>query len=79
MAKFAYNNAKNANIGRTSFKLKYKFHSYVFLKKDINSYSRSCLAKELAKKLRDLMSIDQQNLLYVQKLQKQAHNKSVKL
>ena len=79
MAKFAYNNAKNTSTGHMPFKLNYGFYPRVFFKDNINPYSRSCSANELAKKLKELIDICQQNLLHAQKLQKRAHDKSVKL
>ena len=79
MAEFTYNNIKNANIGHTLFELNYGYHSYVFFDNDANPCSKSCLVEELAKKLRNLMSNCQQNLLYNQKLQKQKNDKRVKL
>lgn len=59
MAKFAYNNIKNRSTSYTSFELNYKYHLYVFYKEDINSYLKSCLAKKVIKKLKDLMLICQ--------------------
>ena len=77
MTEFVYNNTKNTSISHIYFKLNYGFHLYVFFKKDINFYLRFCLAEELTKELRDLILIYQQNLIYTQKLQKQAYNKDV--
>ena len=78
MAEFAYNNAKNASTGHTPFKLNYSFYPRVFFKDDIDFCSRSCTANKLAKELRELIDIYQQNLFYAQKFQKRAHDKSVK-
>ena len=36
MAKFAFNNAKNASIDHMLFKLNYGYHSHIFIKEDIN-------------------------------------------
>ena len=36
MAEFAYNNAKNASIGHTSFELNCDFYSRAFYKKDVD-------------------------------------------
>ena len=77
MAKFAYNSTKNANTGHTPFELNYDFHPRVFFEDDVNSCFRSRSANKLAKELRELMDICQQNLLHAQKVQKRAHNKSV--
>ena len=78
MAEFAYNNAKNTNIGQTPFKLNCGFHPQVFFEDNINFRSRSRSANKLIKKLRELMDIYQQNLLHAQELQKKAHDKSMK-
>ena len=78
MAKFIYNNAKNTNTGHTLFKLNYGFHPCVFFEDNVNPRSRSCFVDKLAKELRELMDICQQNLLHIQELQKRAHDKDVK-
>ena len=78
MAEFAYNNAKNANTSHTSFKLNCGFHLRVSFEDDLDPRSRSRSTNELAKDLRELMDICQQNLLYTQELQKRAHDKGVK-
>ena len=78
MAEFAYNNAKNASTGHTPFELNCGFHPRVSFKDDVDPRSRSCSANELAKELRELMEICQQNLLHAQELQKRAHDKGVK-
>ena len=79
MMKFAYNNAKNASISHTSFKLNYRYHLYISYKKNLNLHSKSKTTEELSSELQKLMIIYQQNFYYIQKLQKLAHNKSVKL
>ena len=78
MAEFAYNNAKNISIGHTPFELNCSFHLQISFKDDIDPCSRSCSVNELAKKLRKLIDIYQQNLFHAQELQKRAHNKDVK-
>ena len=78
MAEFTYNNAKNASTGHTSFKLNCGFHPRVFFKDNVNPCSKSCSANELAKELKELIDICQQNLLHAQELQKRAYDKSVK-
>ena len=78
LAEFAYNNAKSTSIGHTSFELNYGYYPYVLFKDDTNPCSKSYLAEKLGKKLRDWMSICQQNLLYIQELEKQSYNKGVK-
>ncbi len=77
MAKFVYNNAKNASTSYIPFELNCKFYLWVLFKKNVNPSSRSCLANKLADKLRELIEICCQNLLHIQELQKKAHNKWV--
>ena len=78
MAEFAYNNAKNASIGHTSFELNGGYYPWVFYKKDLDPCSKSKTAEKLSSELQNLMAVCQQNLYHAQKLQKQAHNKGVK-
>ena len=68
MAEFAYNNAKNASTGHTPFELNCGFHPRVSFEDDVDPRSRSRSANELAKELRELIEICQQNLLHAQKL-----------
>ena len=79
MAKFAYNNAKNASTGHTPFELNCGYHSWVLYEEDIDPRSKSKLANELSVELRELIIVCQENLHHAQKLQKQAHDKGVKL
>ena len=78
IAEIAYNNAKNANTGHILFELNCDFYPQVFFEDDVNPCSRSRSANKLANELRELINICQQNLLHAQKLQKRAHDKSVK-
>ena len=78
IAEFTYNNAKNTSTGHMLFELNCSFYSQVFFKDDIDPHSRSCSANGLAKELRELMDICQQNLFHAQELQKKAHDKGVK-
>lgn len=64
MAEFVYYNAKNGSTGHTSFELYYSYYSHISFEDKANPYSKSRLADELAKELRDQMLICQQNLLY---------------
>ena len=48
IAKFAYNNAKNASIGHTLFKLNFGYYSRILYKDDVNSRSKSKLVDKLA-------------------------------
>ena len=67
MAKFAYNNAKNASTDHTPFKLNCSYHPRVSFKEDINSCSRSKTANELLAELQKLMTIWLENLYHAQK------------
>ena len=78
MRKFAYNNAKNASNDHIFFELNYGYHLYVFYKKNINSYSKSKLVKELLSELQEFMSVYCENLYHAQKLQKRAYNRDPK-
>ena len=62
MAKFAYNNAKNASISYTSFELNCGYHPRVSYKEDLDLRSKFKAADELAGKLRELMISYQENL-----------------
>ena len=62
MAEFAYNNANNASICLTSFKLNCDFYPQAFYKEDINLYSKSKSSNNLATKLTELMAVWRENL-----------------
>ena len=78
MAKFAYTNAKNSSISHTPSKLNCGYHPCVSFKENADPRSQSKSVDMLSAKLQDLMTVCQENLHHTQKLQKQAHNKSVK-
>ena len=78
MAKFAYNNAKNASTGHTLFKLNYSYYLCVFFEEDTNLCSKLKTAKELSSKLKKLITIYQENIYHAQELKKQAYDKDVK-
>ncbi len=78
MAEFAYNNAKNVSIAHTRFELNFDSHPRLTLEKDTDARSRSKSADELAKELKNLMTICQENFHHAQELQKQANDKDVK-
>ena len=79
MAKFAYNNAKNANTGHIPFKLNCRYHPCISYKKDLDPRSKSKTAEELSFELRNLIAVCQQKLHHAQELEKQAYDKGVKL
>ena len=62
MAKYAYNNAKNASIGYTSFELNCNYHPRMSYKEEVDPRSKSMLADELSVELRELMIVCQENL-----------------
>ena len=78
MAKFAYNNAKNASTSHSFFDLNYGYYSRIFYKEVINLNFKSKLVEELSIELGELMTVCWKNLHHAQKFQKQAHNKIVK-
>ena len=78
MAEFAYNNAKNASTGNTLFELNCGFHPRISFEDDVNPRSKSHSADKLAKELRELIDICQQNLLHAQEFQKKAYDQSMK-
>ncbi len=78
MAEFAYNNAKNASTGHTSFKLNCDYHLRTFYKKDVDPCFQSKSADERATKLRKLMPVCRENFQHAQELQKRYHDKHMK-
>ena len=78
IAEFTYHNAKNTSTSYTPFKLNCGYHPWVFFKDNVDPYSRSCSTNKLAKKIRELIDICQQNLVHAQKLQKKAYDKDMK-
>ena len=61
-----------------SFELDCGYHPRMLYKNNVNPCSRSKSADNLSAKLRELMIVCRKNLYHAQKLQKQAHDKSVK-
>ena len=57
MAEFAYNNAKNASTGHTSFKLNCGYHPCISYEENFDPRSKSKTAKELSSELRKLMTV----------------------
>lgn len=57
MTEFAYNNAMNKSTSHMFFELNYGYHSWVYYKKDINSYSKSKIVKNLSFESRELITI----------------------
>ena len=51
MAKFIYNNIKNANTNHIFFKLNCKYYFYIFYEKNLDLYSKLRIAEELSLKL----------------------------
>ena len=78
MAEFAYNNAKNANIGHTPFKLNCGYYPCISFKENTDCRPRLKIANKLLAELRELMTVCQENLHPAQELQKQPHDKGVK-
>ena len=78
MAKFAYNNAKNASIVHTPFELNFDYYCQMLYEEDVNPRFQSKSADKLSAELRELIIVCQENLYHAQELQKRAHNKEVK-
>ena len=78
MAKFAYNNTKNASIGHTLFELNCGYHSHIFFKENTNPCFCLKTVDKLLAELQVLTIICQENFYHAQELQKQARNKGVK-
>ncbi len=64
IAKFAYNNAKNASTKHIPFEFNYDYHSYVSYKRDVNPRSQSKSADKLATELKELMIVSRENFQY---------------
>ncbi len=64
MAKFVYNNTKNASTDYTPFKFNYKYNLRVLFEDEIDFYLRPYSVNKLAKELRKLMRIYCQNLFH---------------
>ena len=64
MAKFAYNNAKNASTGYILFKFYCGYYPQVSFKEDLDPCSKSKTAEKLSSELQNLMAVCQQNLLH---------------
>ena len=78
MPEFAYNNAKNASTGHTSFEPNYGYYLRVSFKVDTNPCSWSETADKLLAKLQELMTIWWHNLYQAPEFQKQAFDKGIK-
>ena len=78
MAKFAYNNAKNASTGYTLFELNCGYHPWMSYEEEVNPHTKLKSADELSAKLRELIIVCQENLYHTQELQKRANNKGIK-
>ncbi len=64
MAKFAYNNTKNASTGYTPFELNCEFYLKVLFEKDIDPYFRSHSANKVVDELKELIELCYQNLFH---------------
>ena len=60
------------------FELNYDFYLQLFYKKDVNPYFQSKSTDKLITNLKGLMAVYKKNLQYIQKFQKQYHNKYMK-
>ena len=78
IAKFAYNNAKNASTSHTPFELNCGYHPRILYEKEVDPHSKSKSVDKLSAELGKLIFVCQENLYHAQKLQKRGHNKDVK-
>ena len=78
MAKFAYNNAKNASTGHIPFELNCGYYPWMLYEEKVYPRSKLKSADEQSAELRKLMIVCRENLHHAQELQKRAHNKGVK-
>ena len=78
MAKFVYNNAKNASTGHIYFKLNCSYHFWILYKNKITFYFKSKSANKLLAKLRELIIIYRENFHHTHKFQIQAYDKGIK-
>lgn len=65
MAKFFYNNAKNAKSGHILFELNYSYHSWISYKENVNLYFKLKSANKLSAKLRELIIVWAKSLPYL--------------
>ena len=62
----------------TLFELNCRYHPHVSYKEDVDPCSRSKIADELTKEVRNLIVACRENLQYAQELQNRAHDKGIK-
>ena len=80
MAKFTYNNTKNASTGHMLLELNYSYHLQISFEEDTHPFYQSKIADKLLIKLEKLITVSRKNPHHTQKLQKQAQNtKNIKL
>ena len=68
IAEFTYNNCKNASTGQILFELNRGYHLWISFKNKYDACSRSSSGNKLAKKLKKLINVYCQILLYAQNL-----------
>ena len=68
MAKFAYNNSKNASNGYIPFKLNYKYYLQMSYKENIDFCFKFKSVDKLSAELKELIIVYRENLYYAQKL-----------
>ena len=64
MAKFAYNNTKNASTSDTPFKLNCGYHSCVFFEENTDLHFQSKTVHKLSAKLREFITVCRENLYH---------------
>ena len=78
MAKFAYNNAKNASFNFIQFELNCNYYAQMSYKKNVDFYSKSKSANKLLAEPKELMIVCRKNLHHAQNFEKRAYNKNIK-
>ena len=78
MAKFAYNNVKNASTGYTPFELNCSFHLQLFFEDTVDPCSRSCSVNKIAKGAKGTGRYLSIKPTPCPKTPKRAHDKGVK-
>ena len=78
MAKFAYNNAKNASTSHTLFELNCGYHFQMSYEEEVDPRSKFKSADKLSAELRELIIVCQETIHHAQELVKRVYNKNIK-
>lgn len=78
MAKFKYNNSKNASFNYILSKLNCGYYLWKFYKKNVDFYFKFKLVYKLLAKSRKLIIVCQKNFYHTKKIQKQVYNNCIR-